>query len=76
MRRGALRSTRQCSGTHTIRCSAAIAHTACRQPKSRTSHAITGMNTVLASPPRKVSVMMARRKSCGKRRVTTAKAGV
>ena len=33
------------------------------------------MNTVLASPPRKVSVMMARRKSFGNRRVTTAKAG-
>ena len=29
------------------------------------SHAVSGMNTLLASPPRKVSVMIARRKSCG-----------
>ena len=33
------------------------------------------MKTVLASPPRKVSVMIARLKSCAKRRVTTANAG-
>ena len=34
------------------------------------------MKTVLAKPPRKVMVMMARRKSVGKRRVTTANTGV
>lgn len=31
------------------------------------------MPAVLAGPPRKVSVMMARWKSCGQRRATTAK---
>ena len=32
--------------------------------------------SLLAWPPRKVIVMIARRKSCGKRRVTTANTGV
>ena len=33
------------------------------------------MNTVLANPPKKVMMMMARRKSFGNRRVTTANTG-
>jgi hypothetical protein len=63
-------------GAHTHRCSAARHHSAWRQPSSDISHAVNGMNTVLAKPPRKVKVMMARRKSLGKRRVTTANTGV
>jgi hypothetical protein len=44
---------------------AASTHSAWRQPRAWISQADSGMNTVLASPPRKVSVMIARRKSCG-----------
>jgi hypothetical protein len=36
-----------------------------RQPRPAISAADSGMNTLLASPPRKVRVMIARRKSCG-----------
>jgi hypothetical protein len=39
------------------------------------NQAIKGMNTVLAKPPKKVRVMMARRKLIGKRRVIKANAG-
>ena len=73
---GAPRSKPACSGAHTSRCSAASTHSACRQPSVAISPADSGINTVLARPPRNVSVMMARRKSCGKRRVTTAKTGL
>ena len=73
--RGAPRSVSQCRGAHTSRCSAARAMNAWRQPHSAISQAVSGMNTVLARPPKKVMRMMARRKSFGKRRVTTAKAG-
>ena len=74
--RGAPCSSQPCKGAHTNSCSAASAHSACRQPHRSIHQANSGMNTVLAKPPKKVSVMMARRKSCGKRRVTTAKTGL
>ena len=74
--RGASLSKTMCKGKHTANCSAANAHSACRQPQRSMHQANRGINTVLASPPKKVRVMMARRKSWAKRRVTTAKAGV
>jgi len=73
---GACRSTRACSGAQTNKWMAASTQSACRQSSSAISQAISGMNTVLASPPRKVSVMIARRKSLGKRRVTMENAGL
>ena len=63
-------------GTHRHNWHAAITHSMGRQPTVLSSHAISGMNTVLASPPRNVMVMICRRKLSGKRRVTTANAGV
>ena len=48
-------------GAQTRNCSAASHHKAWRHPKALISHAVKGMNTVLARPPRKVMVMMARR---------------
>ena len=62
-------------GAHTSQCSAASGSRAWRQPQLEISQAVSGMMTVLASPPRNVMVMMARRKSVGNRRVTTAKPG-
>ena len=55
---------------------AAKTSSAWRHPPELISQALNGKKTVLASPPKNVSVMMARRKSWGKRRVTTAKAGL
>jgi hypothetical protein len=57
------------------RLSAASTHKASRQPIMRINQADKGMNTVLARPPRNVSVMIARRKSEGYLRVTTANTG-
>ena len=73
--RGAPRSSHPCSGTHSSRLMAPSTQEAWRQPPCAISQAVSGMNTVLASPPRKVSVMMARRNVAGKRRVTTANTG-
>jgi hypothetical protein len=39
----------------------ASTHKASRQPQCSTKAAVSGMNTVLASPPKNVMVMMARR---------------
>ena len=65
VRGGAPRRHTACSGTHTSRCTAASTSSAVRQPQVAISQAETGMKTLLARPPRKVSVMIARRKSCG-----------
>ena len=62
---GAARSASACTGRQTNKCRAASTCTAVRQPQLAMSQAIRGMNTVLARPPRKVMVMMARRKSLG-----------
>jgi MFS family permease len=43
----------------------ASTHSDSRHPSVRNKNAINGMNTVLASPPRNVKVMMARRKCSG-----------
>jgi hypothetical protein len=72
---GAWRSSRPCRGAQTRNCRPARHHNAGRQPHCAISQADSGMNTVLASPPRKVMVMMPRRKLSGKRRVTTANTG-
>jgi len=75
-RAGASRSSQAWIGRQTRKCRLARPHKAPRQPQAAISQAVKGMNTVLARPPRKVIVMMARRKSLGKRRVTTANTGV
>ena len=69
-------SSQACSGVHSSSWRAANAHKVGRQPHSAIHQLDSGMNTVLASPPRKVSEMMWRRKLLGWRSVSTAKAGV
>ncbi len=64
-----------CKGAHTSKCKTPSKHMVVRQSVTAINHAMSGMNTVLAKPPKKVSKMMARRKSLGKRLVNTANAG-
>jgi hypothetical protein len=55
------RSSQACKGAHTKALRAASTHKVSRQPQCSTKAAVKGMNTVLASPPKNVMVMMARR---------------